>query len=855
MQKIYMYKFMKQLLTILLLAVCTVAAWAVPAHPGVMKIQQPDGSYVTIRLVGDEWRSFHTTSDGYSVVKDARGFYVYARLQDGQLHATDQVAHDADERSDQEQAFLADVKKYQAPDMNPRMSQMKTLVENRETSKRSSRRAAQYDYNNFRGLVILVDFEDRSFSREDYRDLMDGMINKENYDGYVDANGTKQKFTGSVRDYFSDNSGGNFQPQFDVYGPYTIGFSQYSANGTSDADQLLLAALDSADVDINFADYDLDKDGTVDMVYFIFAGQGSNYSGNDDRLIWPHRSFIYDWSKRRYVRKDNVRFYDYACSTELMGWSSRPASVKINGIGTICHEFGHVLGLPDFYDTDYEENGQSVDPGIWSVMSGGSYENDARTPVGYSLFERVLVGFTDEPPTISGPGHYALPPVSSDLTGFAIESMDENETFLLENRQKDWFKWDAYLPGSGMLVYRIDISNEGVWNSNRINAYADHNYYEIVRAGGKTANHVDTAWDLFPGTGKVTVLNNVTSPANLKTWSGKDTKWGLLNIRLSGANVTFDVEDAMTLTSLTLPETIDLGVGMSQVLKVETVPESAEYTLTWTSSDSKVATVDEDGRVTGVGEGSCIITATSDNGCTATCLVNVIQLDLLDIFTFKSLDTDEEGMLLFDDAEVLYVTGARAYIRDVTGAIILDGVSNLGLKVNNRLNGAVLFRRSSENKMPLAIPAADANFDAFEVTEGSDVEPREVALGDLTEDDYGDYVMVRAAQLKADGGVWAVSGAQRARLWNKFNIKNIKLSNYDGKYFDIPAIYGTDVLNDTVIDELYMLATPKQVSPPSAISSPVVQPSVNAPVYNLHGQRVNSSWKGIVLQNGKKYVR
>ena len=71
------------LLTAIALNVCCVMA--IPAHKAAVKVQQPDGTNITIRLHGDEWRSFNTTDDGYSVVQDSRGYYVYADLKDGIL--------------------------------------------------------------------------------------------------------------------------------------------------------------------------------------------------------------------------------------------------------------------------------------------------------------------------------------------------------------------------------------------------------------------------------------------------------------------------------------------------------------------------------------------------------------------------------------------------------------------------------------------------------------------------------------------------------------------------------------------------------------------------------------------------
>ena len=91
----------------LFLLLSTMLVMAVPAHRGIAKVLQPDGSYLSLRLHGDEWLSFNTTADGYSVVKDGKGYYVYAQLDQGRLLPTEHVAHDATERSDAENQFLS----------------------------------------------------------------------------------------------------------------------------------------------------------------------------------------------------------------------------------------------------------------------------------------------------------------------------------------------------------------------------------------------------------------------------------------------------------------------------------------------------------------------------------------------------------------------------------------------------------------------------------------------------------------------------------------------------------------------------------------------------------------------------
>ena len=842
------------LILVAALLLCVGSMKAVPAHPGAVKVQQPDGSYLTLRLIGDEWRHFETTLDGYSVVKDNKGFYVYAKKQNGLLQPTALVAHDEAERTASEQAFLADVKKYQAPEMTEQVAQMRQMVQQRQQEVLATRRAQgrrATDYANFRGLIILIEFNDKSFSRDDYLEIITDMVNKEDYEGYDLNKPKKQKYTGSVRDYYSDNSGGKFQPQFDIVGPYKVDFSQYDCNmRTGKCSQILKAAIDSADVvgGVNFKDYDGDNDGNVDLVYFIVAGNGANYDGNDENLWWPYRSVI--WPR---VKKDGVYLYDYASSVELQGWLSQPSTVKIDGIGTICHEFSHVLGLPDFYDTDYEEGGgQSVDPGIWSVMSGGSYENDSRTPVGYSLYERYSVRFCDEPEVIDAEGSYTLDPLYSSFKGYRIDSPVNKEFFLFENRQKNAFKWDAYLPGSGMLVHRVDKTNSNAWNSNKVNANPAHNYYEVVWANGKDQPY--SAADVFPGTKKVRTLNAATSPANLKSWSGKATKWGLTDITMQNGIITFNVEDTYVLKSLSLPETANVGIGLATQLEVEATPDYAKYQLTWSSSDNAVATVDQEGYVAGVSVGQCDIIVESDNGLQAVCKVTVKDIPSVSVGEFMNKAIDTEVVLQLTDAQVLYVVSKEnvAYVRDATGSIMFKN-TGLSLVKDDVLNGFIQVKVGQENGMMQVVGIeGTTNDNGLDYSSGEEVEPREVALETLTATDYSDLVVVKAVQLVDDGGVYAVSGDKRARLWNKFNIKNIKVpTKYAGKYYDVTAIFGTDVVNGQVIDELYLLKSPVEVEDPTGISTVTFDDQTDAPLYNLQGQRVDSTHHGLVIRKGR----
>ena len=848
---------MKKLLltSLLTLFISTSSLMAIPAHKGSVTLQQPDGTTITIRLHGDEYLNFTTTDDGYSIVKNSEGYYVYAqRGIDGQLKPTTVVAHEADNRSLAERQYLQGITKYQAPDMtqDARREWMAEQARQHKTRRAAVAGTPKYDYNNFRGLVILVEYNDKSFSRSDYRDIMDDMINQENYSGYTNASGRKENFTGSVRDYFSDNSNGLFQPQFDVCGPYKVNYSQYSPQSTRNSNTILNAAIDAADEDIDFSKYDGDGDGVVDLVYFIFAGNGANFSGNDSRLWWPHRSVLVGRDYRSYLQKDGVVLWDYASSVELFGYTAYPNTVKIDGIGTICHEFSHVLGLPDFYDADYEEGGgQSNDPGDWSVMSGGSYFNDSRTPVGYNLFERYAVGFTT-PETIESAGSYTLQNLATSYTGYRINSNDKNEFFLFENRQKSG--WDAYLPGHGMLVFRVDSSNVAIWDNNQVNNNPNHNYFELLRANGYQGDA--SSLDPFPSTRRVRKLNNDTSPANLMTWSGKTTPWGLENIIESNGVVTFSVVDVNLLSQLAIIGQIELGVGFTYQFSVERIPESAPYSLEWSSDHPEVVTVSSDGIVTGVSEGTATITVKDvQTGVSASSQVHVFTPLLAEsVASFKTLSSGTTAQLQLEDAQVLHVFNEDVYLRDASGSILLSDAHLPEVKAGDVLSGTVYGCMTVVNEVPRlsGVENTDNSEAVSIVSSGNDFQSRVVTLSELSDADYSDLVTFSGVELNRltssnayNGltGIFLIDGDTYVHVYNTFKLPANSISipsSYAGKKYDVTGILTTVLSKGEVVKELGLLRSVVETTEPDANAIESVTVRQPQCYYSLNGMPLDS---------------
>ena len=844
-------------LTIMAMLLGVAIFYARPAYKSITRVTQPDGSSVNVRLVGDEYLHYNVTADGYSLVRRVDGAFVYAQLNDdGQLEPTAMLAHDANERSTEEHNYLKKVGRL-LPQPTAQAEQMRSQNQVQRARMLSQRRVALYDYSQFRGLVLLVEYNDCSFRYDDYADIMEDMINADNYKGNNRTNISSYgvRCTGSIRDYYRDNSDGMFVPTFDVVGPVKVDRSQYYINSMRNATQLMVDACTAADSLVNFSDYDVDGDGMVDMIYFIFSGLGSYIQGNDSRLLWPHQ---YDISYERNVRMDGVRLGRYACSTELFG--SNDWSV-LEGIGTMCHEFSHVLGLPDFYDTGNQYDDECVTPDVWSIMANGADYNYGRTPCGFSLFERYALGFAT-PQLISTEGTFSLEALNRSNTGYRLNTPVRKEFFMIENRQKN--KWDSALPGHGMLIFRVDSTNNGVWNFNSVNDNPDHPYYELLRAGGVKSDSYSvsagTSSDPFPGTQRVTTINNDTSP-NLKAWTGKRPNFlGLRNISESNGIITFETYNVNILTSISFPsDNYKLSVGTQLQLTTIVEPESATYTLNFVSDNDSVATVDDEGLVTALNEGVANITAIANDSITATCTITVTLLnEVPDIASFLAMDEGDDALLLLTDAQVLYVYNDEIYLRDATGSIMLKG-TGLSVSKYDVLNGSILGKLTYNNRMPQLIPTdGELMTQDISIISGETPLPKEIFGDELTADRYADMVLVRGLTLVRDGGIFAVVGDRRVRLWNKFQIKSPKISlpsNIVGKFYDVTAIYGTDVINGEVVDELYVLSSPVEGEDPDAISAPLAQEPSSQVLYNLYGQKVGKYYKGIVVKSGRKFIQ
>ncbi len=550
----------------MLLAAASQSIFAVPARPGVIKtLTQPDGSTLEVTVVGDEFRHCYLTSDRIPLMRDAEGRYCYATVDvAGRAVASRFQARDAAMRTVAEKAFISTLDtQFIGTKIFERTSTMRKASTNISAGIGLDPGDTCFPHEgDVHALVLLVEYSDVKFKVPSPSDYYERFLNEEGF--------TDDKATGSCRDYFMSVSNGRFRPTFDVVGPITLSrsMSYYGGNDIWGNDQrpeqMVIDACKLIDDDIDFNDYDIDGDGEVDNIYIIYAGKGEASYGSESS-VWPHR-WTLDAAGAS-LRLDGVKINNYGCCNE---WDD----IRPSGIGTFCHEFGHVMGLPDLYSTDYG-GAERATPDSYDVMDRGSYNNDGRTPPAYSAFERNAMGWIDLQ-VIDGPDAITLDNIADSNTACIIPTGDKNEFFLLENRQLTG--WDTYIPGHGMLIWHIHF-DLGVWKDNSVNNDVNHQYVDIVEAGGRanSSNAAVLKSYPFPGTSRNTEFTDDSDPARV-TWDEKTLGLPITEIEENNGLISFNVAGGYV--DLATPQPVAASVNPGGfTLSWDAVAKALSYTV------------------------------------------------------------------------------------------------------------------------------------------------------------------------------------------------------------------------------------------------------------------------------------
>lgn len=549
--------FFKRIILSAILVVCLgQTTLAIPAYPRSQKVRQADGTYITITLCGDEHGHIALADDGQPLCfNGATGNYEYATLRKGVVVYSGVKAENSDQRSGKVLEFLKTLNRNQimttvevqrkltlAKVMKERMALLHSKVSTRAAVNNTDMRLN----DNFptigvqHSLVILAQFSDCPFTTvgNNVQQFYKDMLNKE---GFTYTNGAN----GSARDFYVASSFGKFLPTYDVVGPITLpkSYSYYGENGAyrDNASRLMEFVKDActqADPLVDFSKYDHDGDGVVDNVFIYFAGYGEADSGKGN-TIWPHaadyRSVCKDaGASSSELVLDGKQIASYTCSNEINGQSLQP---QPTGIGTFVHEFGHVLGLADHYDSQASSLAQAFHPGAYDTMASGSYNNNGNTPPTFSAFERASLGWLDYEDLNSAADTLNVLPNLADRNRayrIPVNGTLGKEFFILENRQQ--VGWDQYLPGHGMLMWHIDYDKDA-WSGNYVNTNNAHQRIDIVEADNIRTD-ATRAGDTFPGSSNITSWKLTSwKDETVMTLDDIEEKNGNINVMLGGLGI------------------------------------------------------------------------------------------------------------------------------------------------------------------------------------------------------------------------------------------------------------------------------------------------------------------------------
>jgi len=516
---------------------------AVPAAPFSHQLRQADGSSFPARRWGDENLSGWDTDEGYAI------------LFDDNLKSWVYAVHDKDEklvssgRQVGKQPPPGQLRKKLRPGKKatagmPKKTMTTSLARSASlttgpTTSPSASPATGVTGNIPVILVIFSDSPTPAYTAADFQTLLFGTGTWSMQDYYTEVSYgafTVSPGPAGIIGWVSAASPHNYYGQNDPYG-----WDKWPGD-------LVYEAVTAADSTVNFAPYDLDGDCYVDVVDIIHQGTGEE-SSPDPKDIWSHSWSLsaaktFGYSHNGVFTTNDTCLADPTQFVKINEYVIQPEKLG-NGMttmGVFAHEFGHALGLPDLYDTDYSSEGI----GSWSLMAGGSWnaiDQGGDRPAHLDPWSRYVLGWSS--PALIDASVTAQPFGAVESARDSYRLLDGgNEYFLLENRQKSGF--DAGLPGEGLLVWHIDetmTDNNSAWYPG-CTSCTGHYMVALVQADGlysleKNANSGDGG-DPFPGTGNRQAFSRATTPGN-NLYSGVSSGFRITGISPSGPTMTADI--------------------------------------------------------------------------------------------------------------------------------------------------------------------------------------------------------------------------------------------------------------------------------------------------------------------------
>jgi M6 family metalloprotease-like protein len=503
---------------------------------------QPNGDTLRCFASGDEYYNWLHDKDNYTIIQDpVTGYYTYALQQDDVLIPSKYIA----DKVEPDRVGLL-----QGVNISPeRMLQKRNAILGMAPYNVAAPRTGAIN-----NLVVFIRFSDES----EFTDLIsqyDNMFNTSSpgansmYRYFNEVSYNQLSVTSTfypippgttVVSYQSLNPRSYFQPYNSISNPNGY---QGGDNGTERTDRehtLLHAAIDFVSTQVPTGlNLDGDNDGRVDNVCFIVLGSPTGWAS----LLWPHKWSLYTQTAN--INGKRVYTYNFQLQTSLQS----------SGVGVLCHEMFHSIGSPDLYHYSYD--------GLQPVYQWDIMENDLNPPQHMGAYMKYRYGeWIASIPEISVTGTYTLNPLTSSTNNcYKVASPNSTtEYYVLEYRKREG-TFETSLPGEGLLVYRINTSQDGLGNRN---GPPDEVY--IYRPNGTTISNGTPVSAPFSSNVGRTAINDHTNPTGFLS-SGSLGGLDLLNVGSAGATISFTVRMREALFSMQTTSLVygRLPVGSSKI--------------------------------------------------------------------------------------------------------------------------------------------------------------------------------------------------------------------------------------------------------------------------------------------------
>lgn len=537
---------------LLSLIFCSKNALAVPAFKSYSTLTQPNGQAFKATKCGDEWFNWTETEDRTVVIKNNDGYWNYAKISSGKLQPTGVKYSPGVKSKDTMKSDLL-IESYKKDMIIPKPE---GNVINKLKRNNINLIGKLNTADSGKILVIRVGFQDiaAAYDLKNYSDKFFGLNKQSVNDYYSEVSGNKFKFSPATETSGNVNDG-----IMDVTLPYnhpnTDGFE-----GSGDPSEYLKIVSDSlklADTYIDFKQFDTNSDGWVSTkeahIVFVVAGYEAAY-GFAEPCIWAHSSSLGDYSDYEAVcdgvrlceyNEDRVKSGKYTMQGEIHAIYNDDYDSHMLTIGTLCHELGHDLGLPDLYDYGYDSEGV----GIHSIMAGGSWasainQEPGASPTHMDPWSKIYLGFSS-PKLIDiskSSADYTVNSIDKGYNIIKVPTAIPTQYFLIENRQ--FKRFDSSLASccvqGGIVVWHIDeqVAIDAANTGTRLNDDQNHKFVDVEEANEGILGYSQLDWNINRNATKYdhyfykggnTIFNETSAP-NSNLYNGTKTN---INIKVN----------------------------------------------------------------------------------------------------------------------------------------------------------------------------------------------------------------------------------------------------------------------------------------------------------------------------------